>query len=181
MPTIQKHIWGEVARLESPLVDIILDELVRTAIDGGIGTRRCETICHIVAACPLSMSEVVFTRNCARYVDYLARCYGPHQPHHQALSKVPPKVSNSLSKHPNWNEISTLIWLALVVGSQSKQSGQNQLYVPEIVHLVTLVAGEGPSLVRKSVYGIVFNLLQCLYISRPDDVPGPERSPSVHQ
>ena len=50
MSTIQKHIWGEVARLESPLVDIILDELVRTATDGGIGTRRCETICHIVAA-----------------------------------------------------------------------------------------------------------------------------------
>ena len=95
-------------------------------------------------------------------------------PHHQALSKVPPKVSNALSEHPNWNEISTLIRLALVVGSQSKQSGQNQLYVPEIVHLVTLVAGEGPSLVRKSVYGIVINLLQCLYISRPDDVPGPE-------
>lgn len=157
MSTIQKHIWGEVARLESPLVDIILDELVRTATDGGIGTRRCETICHIVAA--LSSINV------------RGRIYSKLR---KALSKVPPKVSNSLSEHPNWNEISTLIRLALVVGSQSKQSGQNQLYVPEIVHLVTLVAGEGPSLVRKSVYGIVINLLQCLYISRPDDVPGPE-------
>ena len=43
-------IWSEVAKLDSSIVDIILDELVRTATDGGIGTRRCETTSHIVAA-----------------------------------------------------------------------------------------------------------------------------------
>lgn len=48
--TIQKYIWNEVAKLDSNIVDIILDELVRTATDGGIGTRRCETIAHIVAS-----------------------------------------------------------------------------------------------------------------------------------
>jgi hypothetical protein len=36
--------------MDSYIVDIVLDELVRTATDGGIGTRRCETISHIVAA-----------------------------------------------------------------------------------------------------------------------------------
>lgn len=35
--------------MDSNIVDIILDELVRTATDGGIGTQRCETISHIVA------------------------------------------------------------------------------------------------------------------------------------
>jgi neurofibromin 1 len=50
MTTIRKHIWAEVAKLDSNIVDIVLDELVRTATDGGIGTRRCETISHIVAA-----------------------------------------------------------------------------------------------------------------------------------
>lgn len=49
MSTIQKHIWAEVAKLDSYIVDIVLDELVRTATDGGIGNRRCETISHIVA------------------------------------------------------------------------------------------------------------------------------------
>lgn len=42
------------------------------------------------------------------------------------------------------------------------------------MHLVSLVAGEGPALVRKSVYGIIMNLLQSLYISRPDDSTEPE-------
>ncbi|KDR84288.1 hypothetical protein GALMADRAFT_87191 [Galerina marginata CBS 339.88] len=150
--TIQKHIWAEVAKLDSNIVDIILDELIRTATDGGIGTRRCETISHIVAA--LSSINV------------RGRIYSKLR---KALSKVSPKASNTLMEHQNWNEISTLIRLTLVVGSQSTQPGTNYLYVPEVVHLVSLIAGEGPTLVRKSVYGIIINLLQSLYIGRQDD------------
>jgi hypothetical protein len=84
------------------------------------------------------------------------------------LSKSP-KPSKSLADNPNWSEISTLVRLALVAGYQNKQPSHNQLYVPEIVHLVTLIAGVGPTLVRKSVYGIVMNLLQSLYLARADD------------
>ena len=51
MSTIRTHIWAEVAKLDSNIVDIILDDkLVRAATDSGIGTRRCEIISHIVAA-----------------------------------------------------------------------------------------------------------------------------------
>lgn len=36
--------------MESSIVDIILDELVRAAIDGGgVETRRCETIANIIS------------------------------------------------------------------------------------------------------------------------------------
>jgi neurofibromin 1 len=45
------------------------------------------------------------------------------------------------------------------------------LYVPEILHLVTLTASVGPPLVRKSVYGTVVNLLQAMYIGRSEDAP----------
>ena len=72
-------------------------------------------------------------------------------------------------EHQNWNEISTLIRLTLVVGSQSTNCGQTYVFVPEVVHLVSLVAGEGATLVRKSVYGTIMNLLQSLYTSRPED------------
>ena len=47
--TIQKEIWSEVAKLDADTIDIVLDELVRTATDGGIGTPRCEAISHIMA------------------------------------------------------------------------------------------------------------------------------------
>lgn len=85
------------------------------------------------------------------------------------MSKVPCKPPSTLPEHQNWNEISTLIHLARVVGCPSTHSEQSYLYVPEIIHLVSLVAGEGHSLVRKSVYGIIISLLQSLYISRRDD------------
>jgi len=78
-------------------------------------------------------------------------------------------ISNTLTDHPNWHEISTLTRLALVAGPSPSQTNSNQLYVPEIIHLVTIVAGFGPALVRKSVYGIVLNLLQSLYVSRTEE------------
>ena len=39
---IQKTIWAEIAKLDTTVVMIALDELVRAATDGGIGSRRCE-------------------------------------------------------------------------------------------------------------------------------------------
>jgi|SRR3984957_18027314 len=84
------------------------------------------------------------------------------------------KPSKTLVDNIHWNEIATLIRLTLVAGNPSKQPAHNQFYVPEIIHLVTLVAGTGQTLVRKSVYGIVMNLLQSLYVARADDDTGPE-------
>jgi len=81
--------------------------------------------------------------------------------------------TNKLTEHTQWNELATLIRLSYVVGSQSDQAGITYLYVPEILHLVCLTAGEGPSLVRKSAYGTVVNLLQSLYIARQDDSTEP--------
>lgn len=83
------------------------------------------------------------------------------------------KPSTSLANNAHWGEVATLIRLALIAGNQSKQTSHNQLYVPEIVHLVSLVAGSGSTLVRKSIYGIVVNLLQSLYLTRAED-SGPE-------
>ena len=56
-----------------------------------------------------------------------------------------------------------------IVGSQSTQPGQSYTLVPEVVHLVSLVVGEGPILVRKSAYGTIINLLPSLYLSWPED------------
>ncbi|GLB34218.1 putative GTPase-activator protein for Ras-like GTPases [Lyophyllum shimeji] len=155
--TIQKYIWVEVGKLDPVIIDVVLDELVRTATEGGVGTHRCEAIAHAIA----SLSSI----------SVRGRIYSK-------LRKVVCKVFmaqpfNVLSDHPNWNEISTLIRFSLVVAPSSGQAGCDQLYVPEIIHNVTLVAGCGPPLVRKSVYGIIMNLLQALYISRTEESVGP--------
>jgi hypothetical protein len=74
----------------------------------------------------------------------------------------------------HWNEIATLIRLVYVAGNPSKQLSHHQLYVPEIMHVASFIAGIGPTLIRKSVYGIIMNLLQSLYLTRPEDASGPK-------
>lgn len=50
IPGVQKYVWNEAGKLTGNIVEIIFDELVRSATDGGIGTHRCEIIAHSIAA-----------------------------------------------------------------------------------------------------------------------------------
>lgn len=116
-----------------------------------------------------SAFEDAYIPNYARSVNHCIEFRSKLRHKKQALCKAyTTPISNSLTDHPNWNEISTLIRLALVAGHSSAHTSSNQLYVPEIIHLVTIVAGFGPALVRKSVYGIIMNLLQSLYVSNTE-------------
>ncbi|KAG6877669.1 hypothetical protein C0993_005168 [Termitomyces sp. T159_Od127] len=155
--TIQKCIWCEVGKLDPVVVDVVLEELLRTATEGGIGTRRCEAITHAIA----SLSSI----------SVRGRIY--HKLRKTVCKIFVAQPFNVLTDHPNWNEIATLTRFSLVVAPSSGQAGCDQLYVPEIIHNVTLTAGCGVSLVRKSVYGIIMHLLQALYISRTEESVGP--------
>ncbi len=47
---VQKCIWTEVGKLDSESVNTILDELMRAAVDGGIGSQRCELVADTMAS-----------------------------------------------------------------------------------------------------------------------------------
>ncbi|CAK5277391.1 unnamed protein product [Mycena citricolor] len=159
----QRFVWSEVGKLDPLLVDVILDELVRAATDGGVGSIRCETIGLLLA----SMASInVRGKLIAKLRKSLGKTLGHRQP-------------KTLLEYPNWPEISTLIRLSHVAGYQVTSAGStnsrhhNLLYVPEILHLVTLTASAGPALVRKSVYGTVIKLLQVIHAGRTEESPSP--------
>lgn len=52
---------------------------------------------------------------------------------------------------------------------------QTQLFVPEVLHLVTMIVSTGPVVLRTAVHGIVTNLVQSLCVMRTDDEVGKER------
>lgn len=54
--TSQKAIWTEISKLDSAVVNIALDELMRAAIDGGASSHACEVIALIMT--PLSSINV---------------------------------------------------------------------------------------------------------------------------
>ncbi|KAJ3987640.1 hypothetical protein F5890DRAFT_1563214 [Lentinula detonsa] len=163
---VQKYIWEEAGQLNGNIVDIVIDEMIRSATDGGIGTHRCEIVAHSIAA--ISSSSIAVR---GRLFSKLRK----------AIIKASPRMPRVPSHNTGWPEVSTLIRIALLAGTDTIHPLNNQLYVPEIAHIVTLVAGVGSTLIRKSVYGIVINLVQSLFFARLDDGPAPELLQLVEQ
>ncbi|KAH7931340.1 hypothetical protein BV22DRAFT_1124264 [Leucogyrophana mollusca] len=154
---VHKYLWVEIGQLDTSLVNIVLDELIRAASDGGIGSRRCETIARTAAAlASINVRGRIFSKL------------------RKVLGKTSLKPSKSLQDNVHWNEIATLTRFALVASNHSKQAAYDNLYVPDICHIVTLVAGTGQTIVRKSVYGIIMNFLQSLFLARAEDASGPD-------
>lgn len=145
---MQTHIWAEVSKLDSATVNVVLDEIVRMTVDGTLGSRRWESLARIVS----TLSSVNIR---GRLLSRLRK----------SLGKASPKAYRSLEHTPHWNELATLIRLVCISGPVP---GNNGLYLPELFHVVVLLAGTGLTLVRKSVYGIVINFLQTLYAEHPD-------------
>ena len=76
------------------------------------------------------------------------------------------KPTRTLAENFHWNEIAALARLAVVSGQQVKHIILNQYYVPEIVHLVTLIAGTGDIAIRLTVWGLAVELLQSFWMFR---------------
>lgn len=62
-PLIQRHIWAEIGRLDSQVVNIVLDELIRAAVDGGIDSGRCEIVADtLISLASVSIRGKIITR-----------------------------------------------------------------------------------------------------------------------
>ncbi|KAI0737738.1 hypothetical protein C8Q80DRAFT_1276173 [Daedaleopsis nitida] len=143
---VQKYVWSEIGKLETSTVNIILDELMRAAVDGGMGSTRCEKVADtIIAVNSINVRGRILAR---------------------VIGKTSIKPTRNLADNIHWNEIACLARLILVVGNSAKNVVQSQLFVPEIMHLVTLIAATGQLYVRGTVYGIVTHMLHALYSHR---------------
>ena len=97
------------------------------------------------------------------------RCYVTYFICFKVLFKASGKATRSLSQSPSWSEISALARLALVAGYSSRLAVQNQLFVPEIAHLTTMLCATGTLPVKTTIYGIAMNLIQSLHIARAEE------------
>lgn len=56
-------MWAELAKHDSLLLNIALDELMRAAVDGGLGSRRCEQVADtLIAMSSINVRSRVLTK-----------------------------------------------------------------------------------------------------------------------
>lgn len=158
---IQRYIWTEIGKLDSSVVNAVLDELMRAAVDGGIGSVRCARVADSMGA----MSSINIR---GRLLSRLRKVIG----------KTSTKPTKNLGDNVHWNEIACLVKLVLVACHHGQSLVQSLMFLPEAAHLVTLTAGIGQTLVRTSVYGVIVGLTNGLYTT---NLMGNVTSPELQQ
>ncbi|WVR09039.1 hypothetical protein IAU60_006099 [Kwoniella sp. DSM 27419] len=142
---IQEHIWSVLTRSQGTLADIATSELIDAAVDSGIGSEKAECIGDMLVS---GASTVIRGKVIARLRKTLAQTY----------LKPTPRISENAS----WPEICSLARISLALGFSPSSSLDTQIFLAEVFHVVTLLVGSGPVLMRQTVYGLVVNVIQSL-------------------
>lgn len=74
-----------------------------------------------------------------------------------------------LDQNPAWNEICVLARINLMLSFTPANPLGAQLFLPELIHIITLLVGIGPTGVRQTIYGLFINLLQSMASSKATD------------
>lgn len=145
--TLEQCIWPALSRDEI-YTDILLEEIVKSALLYGIEDERTEILGSIISAL-----DTITIRG--RLISRLRK----------ALNRSSLRPTRYLSENVVWGEICVLLRLCL---SMSFDSGvQSQLYLPELFHLITMLANTGSSGVRILVHRLLVNTLHAIYTTFP--------------
>ncbi|ODN95826.1 neurofibromin 1 [Cryptococcus wingfieldii CBS 7118] len=143
--TIQEHLWSPLAKSHGSLVDIMIYELIYGAIDAGLGSDKTECIADILVSIS---STNVRGKVVARLRKSLAQTYL--------------RPSNHLTENATWNEVCALARITLALGFNPTTALDTQLFLPETFHVITLLLGAGPLVMRQTVYGLLVSIIHSL-------------------
>jgi neurofibromin 1 len=140
--TLEQSIWPAICEDEI-YTDIFLEELIKAALGFGLDDERTEVLGSIIA----SLGTVTIRGK------LLSRL-------RKALNRTSLRPTRLLPDNTVWNEICVLIRLCL---STSFDSGaQSQLFLPEIFHLVSMLANTGSLEVRVMVHRLLINTVHAM-------------------
>lgn len=143
--TLEQSIWPAISRDEI-YIDIFLEEVAKAALSFGIEDERTEILGSIIA----SLGTITIRGK------LLSRL-------RKALNRTSLRPTRHLPENTVWSEISVLLRLCL---STSFDSGiQSQLFLPEIFHIVTMLANTGSSDLRLVVHRLLVNTIHAMCTS----------------
>lgn len=135
--TLEHTVWPAIYKDET-LLDIFLEEILKSALNLGLYDEQTQGLTSIVTA----MGTITLR---GKIISRLRK----------ALNRSSQRPTKHLAENVVWGEICVLLQFCL---SLSFDCGvQSQLYLPEIFHVVTMLANTGPSDVRVLVHRLLIN------------------------
>ncbi|KAI9491357.1 hypothetical protein BDB00DRAFT_874401 [Zychaea mexicana] len=144
---VQAKIWKTIGKVDD-ILNTVLDSFILFSNQHGVGSLQAEAMADTF----VTLSNVAVR---GKVISRLRK----------VLQKTSFKPTRMLTDHPTWIEIAVLIRFILMLSFNNR--GPVKSYVPEIFHIVSLVVGVGPTMVRASVHGLVVNMIQSLCTSMP--------------
>lgn len=135
--TLEHTVWPAIYKDET-LLDIFLEEVLKTALALGMHDEQTQCLTSIVTAIgTITLRGKIISRL------------------RKALNRSSQRPTKSLPDNSVWPEVCILLQFCL---SLSFDCGvQSQLYLPEIFHIVTMLANTGSSDVRVLVHRLLIN------------------------
>lgn len=137
--TLEQVVWPALCQDET-ILEVFLEELIKAALTLGVMEHSTESLSSIVGA----VGTVTLR---AKVISRLRK----------ALNRTSLRPTKYLPDNAAWAEICTLLHFCL---SLSFDNGpQTQLYLPEIFHIVTMLANTGSAEVRLLVHRLLINTI----------------------
>ncbi|KAI9283473.1 hypothetical protein BC943DRAFT_100701 [Umbelopsis sp. AD052] len=144
---VQDKIWKTISQVDD-VINLVLDTFVQFSVEHGIGSPQAETMAD----------TLVTLSNVAVKGKIIARL-------RKVIQKTSLQYSRTLTEHPAWIEIATLVRFTLMLSFHS--TSPIKPYLAELMYIVTLLVATGPILIRTSIHGMVVNILQLLSTETP--------------
>lgn len=143
--TVEQNVWPAIYQDET-LLDVFLEEVVKMGISAGINDEQSENFASVLAGIgTVTLRGKIISRL------------------RKALNRSSVRPTKYLPDNAVWTEICVLLQFCV---SLSFDSGvQAQLYLPEIFHIVTMLANTGPSGARFLVHRLLINSIHAMCTS----------------
>ncbi|RYC65279.1 hypothetical protein CHU98_g953 [Xylaria longipes] len=137
--TLEHMVWPAIYKDEI-LLDIFLEEIVKAAVAVGPDDDHTQALTSVVIAIgTITLRGKIISRL------------------RKALNRSVLRPTRHLPENAVWDEICILLQFCLALSFDC--GVQSQLYLPEIFHIVTMLANTGPADVRSSVQRLLINSL----------------------
>ena len=135
--TMEQSVWPVIYQ-DEVLLDIFIEEILKTALNIGFDDDQTETLTSIATGIgTVTLRGKIISRL------------------RKALNRSSLRPTKYLPDNTVWSEICVLLQFCLALSFDS--GVQAQLYLPEIFHIVTMLANTGTSDVRLMVHQLLIN------------------------